>query len=277
MGECVSDTGCARVINCKVTSARASQIVTAISLDTRKARPGNADSLGVVSKLWRYPVKSMRGEPCICLDLDERGVVGDRSFAICDADGKIGSGKTTTRFIQIDGLLDFRAGYRNGVPVITCPDGRELRGDDVDVNTILSEMLGNGVSLVREGEVPHLDAGAVHIVTTASLSWLSAALPDAVIDERRFRPNLLVDAAGVGRVETDWLGETIRIGREVKLRVTDPTERCRMVTLGQDDLPVDPRVLRRIGREADLELGVYAEVVIPGRISTGDEILLEAG
>ena len=66
-----------------------------------------------VIRLWRYPVKSMLGEECGYLDVDERGAKGDRLFAVRDADGKFGSGKTTRRFRKIDGLLGFRAAYEH--------------------------------------------------------------------------------------------------------------------------------------------------------------------
>ncbi|MCU5780876.1 putative Fe-S protein [Alcanivorax balearicus MACL04] len=55
-------------------------------------------SMGTVSELWRYPVKSMLGERCEALRMEERGVEGDRLFAVRDTKGKFGSGKSTRRF-----------------------------------------------------------------------------------------------------------------------------------------------------------------------------------
>jgi uncharacterized protein len=228
--------------------------------------------IGAVSRLWRYPVKSMLGEECEHVDVDTRGVAGDRAFAVRDAAGKLGSGKTTRRFRQIDGLFAYRAVYSGEAPEILFPDGRRFRSDDPQVHRALSDMLQLPVALAREDRVSHLDSGPVHIVTTASLAWLRAALPDARVDERRFRPNLLVETAGDGLVEHGWLGKTLCIGKSVRLHVNRLTERCRMVTLAQGDLPADPRVLTRIGREADLHFGVYAEVVVPGRIAREDPI-----
>jgi uncharacterized protein len=51
-----------------------------------------------IAELWRYPVKSMRGEQVEALTIDSRGVKGDRLFAVTDVDGKFGSGKNTRRF-----------------------------------------------------------------------------------------------------------------------------------------------------------------------------------
>jgi uncharacterized protein YcbX len=227
---------------------------------------------GVVAALWRYPVKSMLGEPCEHLDLDARGVVGDRLFAVRDDAGKLGSGKNTRRFRQVDGLLDFAAA--GDVPEIVFPDGRRLRGDDPAIHSALGAALGLPVTLAREAEVSHLDAGAVHLLTRASLAWLEGIVPDALADARRFRPNIVAEtAAGVGQVEADWVGARLAVGAEVVLRVNDRTQRCRMVNLPQADLPDDPRILRALARDPDVCFGVYAEVVTPGRIRLGDRIV----
>ena len=231
--------------------------------------------VGRVGRLWRYPVKSMRGEECREVGLGARGVEGDRLFAVQDAAGKLGSGKDTRRFRDVDGLLEFRARHAGDAPGIVFPDGREIRGDDPQVHRALSEALGVPVTLARETQTPYFDDGAVHLVSTAALAWLRSKLPGSRIDERRFRPNIVVEAPGTGQVEQSWIGKTLRIGTQVRLRVTAPTERCRMTTLAQDDLPAEPKVLRCIAQEADLQFGVYAEVVKPGRIAAGDAVVLE--
>jgi hypothetical protein len=227
---------------------------------------------GVVLKLWRYPVKSMLGEACERIELDARGVAGDRLFAIRDGDGKLGSGKTTRRFRHIDGLFAFRAVHRAPAPEIIFPDGRRMAGSDPEIHQALSQALAAPVTLAREDGMPHVDSAPVHLVTSASLRWLQAALPDSRIDERRFRPNIVIDVPGSERVEREWLGKTIRIGAAVKLRISDFTERCAMTTFAQADLPADPRVLKCIARDADLQFGVYAEVLFPGTIACGDSI-----
>jgi uncharacterized protein YcbX len=228
-----------------------------------------------VVKLWRYPVKSMLGETLAHLDVDARGVVGDRMFAVRDANGKFGSGKSTRRFARIDGLFSFSAAYDAGVPRITFPSGRVMLGTDPEVHGALSAALGQPVTLAREGSVSHLDAGPLHVLTTASLAWLSQTLPDARIDGRRFRPNVLVDVPGTAQIEQEWIGHTVRIGDQVTLRIRQPTERCVMVTFAQTDLPEDPRVLRTLAEKSDADFGVYADVVTPGRIALGDAVTVE--
>ena len=235
-------------------------------------------SRGRVSRLWRYPVKSMLGEECSHLETDARGVAGDRLFAVRDANGKFGSGKTTRRFCKMDGLFGFRAAYEGDVPRITFPDGRRLLGSDPHVHGALSEALGQPVTLSREAGISHLDAGPLHLLTTASLAWLTALIPDARIDDRRFRPNLLVDIPGTaGQVERRWCDKILRVGKDVRLRVLGLCERCVMVNLPQSDLPGDARILRSLGDGAGPHFGVYAEVVMPGTITCGDDVVVVHG
>jgi uncharacterized protein YcbX len=214
----------------------------------------------------------MLGEQCASLDVHTRGVAGDRLFAIRDSHGKFGSGKSTRRFRQIDGLFGFRAIYDGEVPVIRFPDGRTMRGDDPDIHTTLSTTLGQPVTLVQEASISHLDAGPVHLLTTAALAWLRTVLPEANADARRFRPNLVIDVPGATQVERGWLGKRLCIGETAMLRVSAATERCGMVAFAQADVPYDARILRCITQEAALHFGVYAEVLVPARITCGDSV-----
>jgi len=224
-----------------------------------------------VAALWRYPVKSMLGEQCEAVELDARGVRGDRRFAVRSEDGRLGSGKNSRRHRHIEGLFGFRAALTEDAAEIVFPDGRRLRADDSGIDAALSETLGLPVTLAREADIPHFDTGAIHLVSSASLDWLRSRLPGSRVDERRFRPNILVTAT---EPERAWLGRTLRVG-EVRLRVTDPTERCGMTTFAQADLPFDPKILRSIAQEADQLFGVYAEILQPGRIARGDAVSIE--
>jgi uncharacterized protein len=224
-----------------------------------------------VATLWRYPVKSMLGEPCDQVELNTRGVRGDRQFAVRSADGKFGSGKNSRRFRHIEGLFTFRARLAGEWPEITFPDGRRLRADDPAIDSALSTALGEPVTLAREGEVSHFDASPLHLVGSRSLEWLKSRLPESHVDERRFRPNITLITE---ESELSWVGRILQIGNSVKLRITAPTGRCVMTTSAQTDLPFDPKILRCIAQEADEDFGVYAEVLQPGRVSRGDPVLL---
>jgi uncharacterized protein len=107
-----------------------------------------------VAALYRYPVKSMLGESLHRAELDERGVVGDRAYAVLDVEtGIVASAKVPKRWA---GLLDFSAAFV-GEPVageaappvvITFPDGSTRRSDDPDVDEALSDVLGREVRLI---------------------------------------------------------------------------------------------------------------------------------
>jgi len=229
---------------------------------------------GTVMRLWRYPVKSMLGEQQAYLEVNARGVEGDRQFAIRTAEGKFGSGKSTRRFRYIDGLFGYHATYHNGVPEVTFPDGQIMRGDDPAIHTVLSTTLGQPVTLAPEAAISHLDAGPVHVLTTAALAWLRVRLPDAVVDDRRFRPNLLIDVPGATQVEHQWCDRTLAIGETVRVRISVPTQRCGMVGFAQADVPKDAHVLQCITHDAAVHFGVYADVLVPGRITLGDQVLV---
>lgn len=226
---------------------------------------------GVVSRVHRYPVKSLRGERLDASAVQRHGLAGDRLWAVRTPEGRLGSGKSTRRFRRIDGLLAYTARDHGDVTTIVFPDGTRHVAGDPATDAALSERLGQPVRLQREGDVAHKDDAPVHLVTTGSLRWLRRHLPEAAVDERRFRPNLVVETAETGRVEQAWIGARLTIGDAVLL-VTHGTERCVMVNAAQGDLPEDRTVLRALARFADLHLGVYADVVTPGTVARGDPV-----
>lgn len=228
---------------------------------------------GRVVEVRRYPVKSMGGEVVDAADVDRRGLTGDRLWALHDEQGRFGSGKTTRRFRAIPGLLDLSAAYDGDVPLVTVPGGATLRGDDPHTSARLSEHLGIAVTLTREGEVSHFDAGALHLCTRASLDRLQALLPASRVTVARFRPNLVLDSGEQeGFPEAAWVGLRLRIGDTLEVEVAQRTERCVMVSASQPGLPADRGVLRGVAAHHDLCLGVYADVVRPGRVGTGDAV-----
>jgi uncharacterized protein len=258
--------------------------VSDMTSDPRGPSREEARGCGTVAELWRYPVKSMRGERRDTLAIDERGVAGDRLYAVRDAAGKLGSGKNSRRFRRMDGLAwlraryDPRPGHEGDAPIITFPDGREVRGDDERVHDDLRRALDRpDVTLVREQAVAHHDQDPLHIVTDASLAWLAAAVPGTVADARRLRPNLVIRTGRApGPIEDAWAGRTARIGGEVVIEFTERTERCEMVNAAQEGLTRSGRVLKAIADGNDLTLGVYARVVRGGTVAPGDALRLQA-
>ena len=112
-----------------------------------------SDVVGAISELWRFPVKSMQGERATRLEIDEAGVVGDRTFAILDATtGKIASAKHSAAW---PGLLDCRAESAEpldgGTPTVRIglPDGTAVTSDQDDADAVLSSFFGRTVTLAR--------------------------------------------------------------------------------------------------------------------------------
>jgi uncharacterized protein YcbX len=272
---------------------------------------------GSVRGLWRYPVKSMLGEELDACELTPRGFVGDRAYALVDAeDGKVASAKNPRKWAKLFGC---RAEYLDDSRAvrITLPDGTAVSTDDPGVADRLSRLLGRTASLetsapsapvleelwldgspdgravtdetFAKGSPPgtFFDYGVVHLVTTATLGRLSELYPAGRFDPRRFRPNVLVDADGdSGFVENAWIGKTVAIGDDVRIRVTDPCPRCVMTTLAQEDLPADPGILRTAARHNRMvggegrgpdgvyaaSIGVYGAVARGGTVRRGDPV-----
>ena len=234
----------------------------------------NSLKFGKIERLWRYPVKSLLGESCQQLSVDWRGVAGDRWYAIRDNRGKFASGKNTRRFCKIKNLFDFQAQYDEAVPLIMFPDSRVVRGNDPSIDRELSNALEQPVTLVEEKQISHFDAESLHIITTASLRWLKSLLPQSIIDERRFRPNLLIDVPGEGLTEHNWRGKRLLIGDELEIEITELTERCIMTTLRQQQLPQDSQIMKTISKNLQHNFGIYAKVVKTGMVQIGDRIMI---
>ena len=119
----------------------------------------------------------------------------------------------------------------------------------------------------------YFDAFPLLVMTTSALRSLAEALPDSVVDVRRFRPNLVIDTGDApGHPEREWAGRTLRVG-DAELRIVVGCPRCVMVTHELDeDIPADRAVLRHVVKDLDQDVGVYAEVVRPGTLRVGDAV-----
>jgi uncharacterized protein YcbX len=267
---------------------------------------------GSVVSLWRYPVKSMIGEELTGSHVTDRGLLGDRAYALLDVEtGKVVSAKNPRKW---GNLFDFRAALVNppqpseSIPAarITFPDGTTAATDHADAEARLSAKLGRTVRLASSvPEAPRIegywpdyewlsspdqvfevklppgtffDAAVVHIVTTATLDRLSASSPQSRFDVARFRPNIVVQApeTDAGFVENGWVGRTLAIGSEVRIEIAGPCPRCVMTTLPQGDLPKDPNVLRTIVQNNHGNVGVLATVARGGRVECGDSVSWES-
>jgi uncharacterized protein YcbX len=225
--------------------------------------------LGTVTELRRYPVKSLQGEQLQRMEVTARGAVGDRLWALVDEDGKLASGKDSSRFRKVAGLLEHSSRLDGDVPVIEPTSGAPVRGDDPALAAVVQFIAGPGWRLAREDGAPHHDASPIHLVTSATLARLTEVVGFEV-PSRRLRPNIVVEVPDpAGFAEDAWVGGELLIGG-ARLRVTERCERCVMVNHAQPGgVEHRPQVLKQIGRYNDACAGVYADVVEAGTVELG--------
>ena len=169
--------------------------------------------------------------------------------------------------------------YRRGAPDLDDPiaELRAMFGREPEEP--LPTFAGLPLDVLVEYESPpgtYFDAFPIHVVTDRSLQTLASRTPGSVFDVRRFRPNLVlaVDSTVDGDYpEQTWLGRVLRVG-DVELEITAACPRCVMVTREFGDLPADRDVLRTVVRDADQNVGVYANVVSSGTLATESPVTL---
>jgi len=276
--------------------------------------------LGTVAALRRYPVKSMLGEDMDAGDVTFTGLAGDRQLAVVSrATGKIASAKFPRLWRDLLTLSAAAADdpAADGAVRITLPEGKIVWSSDAGVDTILSGLLNEPVTLtatpvpgaaldravpeavLRDGvdaQVPaelmeiggggppgtFVDFAPLHLLTTSTLDRIAELSPHGRADLERYRPNIVIRTARAGFTENDWLERILQVGGDLVLRVIARTPRCAVPTLAHGALPRDPDALRVLARHNRVEpldsldpepcAGVYAEVLRPGRIRTGDPV-----
>ncbi|MGD9702600.1 MAG: MOSC domain-containing protein [Acidimicrobiia bacterium] len=130
--------------------------------------------------------------------------------------------------------------------------------------------------VIMEFESPpgtYLDAFPLHVLTTSALRAVAEAVPDAVVDVSRFRPNLVVDTGDAsGHPEFEWTGRRARLGGAV-VEFGAACPRCVMITRAvAGGIPQDRTILRHVVRDLEQNLGVYATVVEEGPVALGDSV-----
>ena len=247
--------------------------------------------LGAIAALWRYPVKSMAGEPLDAAQLHDSGFAGDRVRGVLDvASGTILSAKRVPRLLQATA----RYADDDGSVTIELPDGTETGTADRAVDARLSTWLDRQVRLVEADpderasfEMDHPDddsqvfeirmppgrfsdtSSPIHLLTTASLRAVAASYPDGDWDPRRFRANVVVDCDGTSFVEEEWVDSELSLGA-ARLFVRKPTGRCVLTTRAQPGLVDDTAIYRTVRATNAGNLGVYLRVVQEGPVAVGD-------
>jgi uncharacterized protein YcbX len=208
-----------------------------------------------VAEIWRYPVKSMGGEPLEGCELTLDGIPGDRVVHVEDDRGKVVTSRSRP------GLLLHQARLGDdGEPRV---DGRPWR--DPSVLADVERAVGGTARLIHFTGPERFDMEPVLLATDGAIAWLG-------YDRRRFRPNLLLGGVE-GLAERTWEGRRLAIGDAVLFAVA-LRQRCIMTTFDPDSAEQDVEVLKRIHRELDGRLALDCRVERPGRVRVNDEARL---
>jgi uncharacterized protein YcbX len=209
-----------------------------------------------VKEIWRYPVKSMAGEPLPMAQLTKAGVEGDRILQVQTTAGRILTSRTRPL------LLRHHASLQENIVLV---DGRPWTSAEVARD--IEKAAGAGTRLVEAAPEERFDILPLLIATDGMLETVG-------YDTRRFRPNLVIGGVP-GQAEREWEGSRLKIG-DVVIGMEDLRGRCIMTTFDPETGVQDLNVLRRIQKEFHGQLGLNSWVIEPGRVSVGDTVELLA-
>jgi len=256
--------------------------------------------VGKVESLWRYPVKSMRGE-----ELDEAfagfsGIYGDRLFAFKSSASPKGFPYFTAR--EQTRLLQYRPRFRypdkaarpinlseaesmGANPVsanpselvvdVKTPDGRTLAIDDPALTTMVRADIDEKHQLtLMRSERAMTDCRPFSMFSLQSARQL-AEETGTPMDKRRFRANVYVDLTSAqGFAENDFVGRSLRIGPKAVVTILERDPRCMMITLDPDTGEKTPAILKKVAQAHDGMAGVYGAVIVEGMLHKGDSVEL---
>ena len=254
--------------------------------------------IGKVDSLWRYPVKSMRGEKLDELFAGFSGIYGDRLFGFRSSASPKGFPYLTAR--EQRNLLQYRPRFRNpdkAARPINLTEAESMGANPVsadradlmvDVETSAGETLAIDdpalMNMLRAGidekhqltlmrsERALTDCRPVSIFSLQSARQL-AEETGTPVDKRRFRANIYVDLTSAkGFAENEFVGRSVRIGPKVVVRILERDPRCMMITLDPDTGEKTPAILKRVAQAHDGMAGVYGAVLVEGMLRKGDSV-----
>ena len=257
--------------------------------------------VGTVESLWRYPVKSMRGEELDEIFAGYGGVYGDRLFAFESSANQRGfpffTGRDQRQIIRYrpsfrypekaarpanwddaeklaPGVLTSIAASPADLMIdVDTPDGKTFAIDDPELidhlraNTDAKHQL----TLLRSDKAM-TDCRPLSIFSVQTARKLGAET-SIEVDQRRFRANVYVDLESAeGFAENQFVGKSLRVGSEVTVQVTGLDGRCMMITLDPDTAEKSPAILKAVAQAHEGKAGIYAVVLKEGIIRKGDPV-----
>ncbi len=207
-----------------------------------------------VSEIWRYPVKSLKGEQLKETAITKLGIPGDRQIAVIRTiNGRFLTSRSKPKLLGLQGSIN-----ANGVPTV---NGHPW--DSAQALQLVREAAGEPVTLEQVPAPQAFDVLPLLVATDGAARYLN-------IDHRRLRPNILL--ADVPELEErKWPGRTLAIG-DVRIHAEKLRDRCVMTTFDPDTQAQDPSVLLRIVRELDGSTALDSSVLVEGKIRVGDAV-----
>src|SRR6266571_2173709 len=256
--------------------------------------------IGTVESLWRYPVKSMRGQELDEMFAGYAGVYGDRLFAFESSASPKGFPYLTGR--EQREMLRYRPRFRHpdkatrpvnlteaesmppgANPVsanpaelmvdVETPDGKTLAID----NPALIDMLRAGIDEKHQLTLLRSDR-AMTDCRPLSLFAVQSAIKlgeetGITVDKRRFRANVYLDLTSAeGFAEDKFVGRLLRIGPKVVVSILERDPRCMMITLDPDTGEKEPALLKKVAQAHNGMAGVYGAVLVEGMLRKGDSV-----
>jgi uncharacterized protein len=258
--------------------------------------------VGKVESLWRYPVKSMRGEEMNEVFAGYAGVYADRLFAFESSASPKGfpffTGRDQRQMILY--RARFQSPEKAARPVnwseahqlspnlnpisadaselmvdVETPDGKTLAINDPDlIDNLRVNIDGNHELTLLRSDKAMTDCCPLSIFAVQTAKKLGEETGVAV-DKRRFRANIYVDLTNAdGFAEDQFVGKTLRIGSKVTVAVLQRDARCMMITLDPDTAEKTPAILKAVAQAHEGMAGVYGAVLAEGMIRKGDPVEL---
>jgi uncharacterized protein YcbX len=236
--------------------------------------------IGKIEALFRYPVKSMRGESLDAATLGWHGLDGDRRLAFRRLDDRGGFPWLTAS--KVPSLILFTParhadGNGNALPThVRTPEGETmpLFGD-----ALAEDVARRHGAPVQMMQLDHgiFDDASISVITVDTVREV-CRLAGTPADVRRFRPNIVVRSTrAVPFEEGAWLGGVLTFGAgpdAPAVTVTTHDVRCAMVNFDPDGGRPTPEVLKAAVRANQNRAGIYATVTRIGQLAVGQGILL---
>ncbi len=207
-----------------------------------------------IGGLWRYPVKSLAGEPLTEAQLAPEGIPGDRIVHVRGPEG-VRTSRRHHRLLGLRGSLS--------------PDGVALVNghpwDSPAALALVRQAAGDDAWLEPDDSSERFDVLPLLVATDGAVRAFGR-------DIRRLRPNILINGVE-GMAETRWPGGGLAIGEAIVF-LHSLRPRCPMTTVDPDTLERDPAVLKDIGRRFGGRLALNAAALRAGRVLVGDTVRL---